>query len=60
MSVASKAGPPSTRAVMHTAMKAPEVPMIRMWPAPKRPTRTACRTVVDPLMISAAKIAQDR
>ena len=29
-SVASMPGPPSARAVTHTAMKAPEVPMTRM------------------------------
>ena len=41
-SVASIAGPPWTSAVTQTAIKAPEVPMRRTWPAPKRPTRTAC------------------
>ena len=36
--VASIAGPPWTSAVTQTAIKAPEVPMRRTWPAPKRPT----------------------
>ena len=52
------AGPPSTSAATHTAMKAPEVPMMSTYPDPTRPTRTACRTVVTPLTISAAKTAQ--
>ena len=56
--VASRPGPPSTSAATQTAMKAPEVPMMRMWPAPNRPTRTACRIVLRPLMTSAAKTAQ--
>ena len=56
--VASSAGPPSTSAATHTAMKAPEVPMMRTWPEPMRPRRTACRTVVDPLTTRAAKMAQ--
>ena len=58
--VASIAGPPSASAVTQTAMKAPEVPMRRTYPAPMRPTRTACNTVVSPLTASAAKIAHDR
>ena len=58
--VASIAGPPCASAVTLTAMNAPEVPMRRTYPAPMRPTRTACNTVVSPLTASAAKIAQDR
>ena len=48
------AGPPCTRAVTQTAMNAPEVPMISTCPAPTRPTRTACSTVVIPLISNAA------
>ena len=56
--VASSAGPPSTSAATQTAMKAPEVPMMRTCPEPTRPMRTACSTVVIPLTTSAAKMAQ--
>ena len=52
-------GPPSIRAATHTAMNAPDVPIIRMWPDPNRPTRTAWRMVVAPLTSSAAKTAHD-
>ena len=52
-------GPPFARAATHTAMKAPDVPMISTCPAPIRPTRTAWRMVVVPLMNSAAKTAHD-
>ena len=58
--VASIAGPPWTSAVTQTAIKAPEVPMRRTWPAPKRPTRTACSTVVTPLTATAANTAHER
>ena len=58
--VARSPGPPSTRAVTETAMKTPEVPMSRMCPAPIRPTRLACSTVVTPLTASAANTAHDR
>ena len=58
--VASIAGPPWTSAATQTAMKAPEVPMRRTWPAPKRPTRTAWRMVVTPLTATAANTAHDR
>ena len=57
--VASSAGPPSTSAATQTAMKAPEVPMRSGYPAPTRPTRTACMTVVSPLTSNAAKTAHD-
>ena len=40
------AGPPSDRDATHTAMNAPDVPMINTCPEPMRPTRTACSTVV--------------
>ena len=60
ISVASIAGPPWVRAVTHTAMNAPDVPMMSMWPAPIRPKRTACAIVLIPLMTSAANTAQIR
>ena len=58
--LAISAGPPFTIAAMQTAKKAPVVPMMRMCPEPIRPTRTACSTVVRPLMNSAAKASQAR
>ena len=58
--LAMVAGPAPIRAATHTAMKAPDVPMMRMCPDPMRPTRTACRTVVMPLTTRAAKAAHDR
>ena len=58
--VASNAGPPSTNAVTQTAIKAPEVPISRGYPAPIRPNRTACTTVVRPLTARAVKMAQVR
>ena len=51
-------GPPSTRAATQTAMKAPDVPIIRTCPEPIRPKRTAWRMVVTPLTSSAAKAPQ--
>ena len=48
--LAMVAGPPLTRAATHTAMKAPEVPMIRTCPAPIRPSLRAWRAVVNPLI----------
>ena len=51
-------GPPSTSAATQTAMKAPEVPMMRTCPAPARPTRRAWSAVVTPLTRSAAKTPQ--
>ena len=59
MRLAIVAGPPLTRAATHTAMNAPDVPMMSTCPAPTRPTRTAWRTVVTPLTISAAKTPHD-
>ena len=53
-------GPPFTSAVTQTAMKAPDVPMKSTCPAPNRPTRTAWRMVVAPLISSAANMAHDR
>ena len=58
--VASMAGPPSAIAVTQTAMNAPEVPIMSTYPAPTRPTRTACSTVVRPLTATAANTAQER
>ena len=54
------AGPPSATAVMQTAMKAPELPIMSAWPMPMRPSRTVCRTVAAPQMTVAAKTAHDR
>ena len=45
---------------MQTGMEAPEAPVSRMWPAPTRPTRTACSAVVTPLIESAANVAHAR
>ena len=59
-SVASRPGPPATSAVTQTAMNAPEVPISSGYPAPMRPTRTACMTVVTPLTRSAANTAHVR
>ena len=59
-STASKPGPPSTSAVTHTAMNAPEVPMSSTYPAPMRPNRTAWRIVLTPLTAAAANTAQVR
>ena len=49
------AGPPSASAATQTAMKAPDVPVIRTCPEPIYPTRMAWSTVVAPLTSSAAK-----
>ena len=59
-SVASMPGPPCASAATDTAMKAPDVPISRMYPAPKRPNRLACTIVVMPLTRSAAEAAHDR
>ena len=59
MRLAIVEGPPLTRAATHTAMKAPDVPMMSTCPAPIRPTRTAWSTVVTPLTSSAAKTPHD-
>ena len=47
-------GPASVSAETHTAMKAPDVPMISTCPDPIRPTLTAWRVVVMPLTSRAA------
>ena len=60
MRLAMVAGPPLTRAATQTAMNAPDVPMISTCPAPIRPTLTACKTVVIPLIISAANTPHDK
>ena len=59
MRLAIMAGPPFTKAATHTAMNAPEVPMMSTCPAPTRPTLTAWRIVVTPLTMSAAKTPHD-
>ena len=58
--LAMVAGPPSTMAAMHTAMNAPDVPIISTWPEPMRHTRTACNMVVIPLTTMAANTAHAR
>ena len=58
--VARSPGPPSVIAVTQTAMKAADVPISRTCPDPTRPTRTACSTVVTPLIASAANVAHER
>ncbi len=60
MRLASMAGPPSASAVIEMAMKLGVVPEMNICPTPNRPIRTACRAVMPPLMISAAKTAHDR
>ncbi len=61
MRVASSAGPPRSSAATDTAMKTPEVPISRMYPAPIRPPMGfAWMSVVMPQTISAAKAAQVR
>ena len=58
--VASIAGPPWAIAATQTAIKAPEVPISRTYPAPNRPNRTAWISVVVPLTSIAANTAHDR
>ena len=58
--VASSAGPPWSRALTQTPMKAPAGPMKSRYPAPTRPSRTACRAVLMPLTATAPNTAQDR
>ena len=57
--LAMVAGPPLARAATHTAMNAPDVPMMSTWPDPTRPTRMAWSAVVRPLTMSAAKTPHD-
>ena len=52
--LASVAGPASSSAATHTAMNAPDVPMMSTCPEPKRPHRAACSTVVSPQTTIAA------
>ena len=56
--LAIRAGPPWISAATHTAKNAPEVPIIRMCPAPMRQRRADWRMVVIPLMRRAAKTPQ--
>ena len=60
ISVASSAGPPRSSAATDTAMKTPDVPMSRTYPAPILPIGLACTSVVMPQINSAAKAAQVR
>ena len=60
MRLASVARSASVRATTEIAMKWGPAPVIRMWPAPTRPTCAACSAVVTPAMTSAAKTAQPR
>ena len=55
--VASIAGPPSATAVMHTPMKAAELPITSTWPPPIRPMRSDCNAVVTPEIATAANTA---
>ena len=59
--VASSAGPPRSSAATDTAMKTPEVPISRMYPAPIRPPiGLAWIRVEMPQTISTANAAQVR
>ena len=60
MRLASVDSPPSVSATTETAMKWGPAPVMRMWPAPTRPMRAACRAVVTPPMTSAAETAHVR
>ena len=60
MRLAIVAGPALMRAAAHTAMNAPDVPMMRMCPAPILQTRAACNMVARPLTNSAANAPQAR
>ena len=52
------AGPPDAIAAAQTAMNAPDVPIIRLCPAPNRPIFAAWRIVIAPATSSAAKTPQ--
>ena len=58
--VASIAGPPSATAVMQTAMKTGEPVITSAYPAPTRPSRTACSTVTAPPSTIAVNTAHER
>ena len=58
--VASRAGPPSARALTETPMKATGGPIASTYPAPTRPSLAACSAVQAPLAVMAQKTAQDR
>ena len=58
--VASSAGPPSCSAATETAMKTPEVPINRTYPAPILPSGLAWIIVEMPHTMSAANAAQVR
>ena len=59
MRLASRAGPPSSRARTVTAMKLGVTPEISRWPPPSLPILAACKAVAAPVMIRAAKTAHD-
>ena len=60
MRLANVARSACVRATTEIAMKWGPAPVIRMCPAPTRPTCAACRAVVTPAMTSAAKTAHPR
>ena len=58
--VASMPGPLSASALMQTAIKAEELPIMRTWPIPKRPSRSDWSIVAAPPTATAATTAHDR
>ena len=58
--VASRAGPPSFRAAMETAMYAADGPIRSRCPEPNRRRRVVCNMVVRPLTSKPANTAHDR
>ena len=59
-SAASSTGPPSTRALTETPMKAAAGPIVSTCPDPIRPNRTACSAVQTPLTTTAPNTTQVR
>ncbi len=57
---ASRAGPPSARALTETPMKATGGPIASTCPAPTRPSLAACSAVETPLTATAQNTAHDR
>ena len=51
---------PLATALMQTAMKAPEAPMMSTCPEPIRPVRIACSIVVAPQIATVPNTAHDR
>ena len=58
--MASSPGPPWASAAVQMPMKATAGPVIRAYPAPMRPTRSACNIVQAPLTTTVANTAQAR